>query len=145
MKNILFLCTGNYYRSRFAEHLFNWWAAKRGLDWVADSRGLATETGVNNVGAMSQYTVAGLAERGINIPVDERFPQQVKQVDFQLADLITALDESEHRPLMKQRFPLWIDAVEYWLVHDVDKTAPKQALGAIEKNILQLIEKLMQR
>ncbi|MEB3179634.1 MAG: low molecular weight phosphatase family protein [Nostocaceae cyanobacterium] len=145
MKNILFLCTGNYYRSRFAEHLFNWYCAKRGLDWVADSRGLAIETGVNNIGAMSRYTVVGLAERGINIPVDERFPQQAKKVDFQLANIIIALDESEHRPLMKQRFPLWIDAVEYWLVHDVDKTAPQQALGAIEKNIHHLIEKLMQR
>jgi len=35
---VLFLCTGNYYRSRFAEILFNAVAAKEGLGWRADSR-----------------------------------------------------------------------------------------------------------
>jgi protein-tyrosine phosphatase len=30
-KDILFLCTGNYYRSRFAEILFNSVAGKMGL------------------------------------------------------------------------------------------------------------------
>ena len=48
MNKILFLCTGNYYRSRFAEHLFNWLATKQGLDWQADSRGLALERGINS-------------------------------------------------------------------------------------------------
>jgi protein-tyrosine-phosphatase len=42
-KNILFLCTGNYYRSRFAEVLFNSVAGKMGLPWQAYSRGLALE------------------------------------------------------------------------------------------------------
>ena len=39
---VLFLCTGNYYRSRFAEMLFNALASRKDLDWTADSRGLAT-------------------------------------------------------------------------------------------------------
>jgi hypothetical protein len=39
-KIMLFLCTGNYYRSRFAELLFNHLAKQRGLDWQATSRGL---------------------------------------------------------------------------------------------------------
>ncbi len=45
---LLFLCTGNYYRSRFAELLFNHLAAQVGLDWRADSRGVATEMGIYN-------------------------------------------------------------------------------------------------
>jgi hypothetical protein len=40
-KTVLFLCTGNYYRSRFAEALFNSVAGKMGLPWRASSRGLA--------------------------------------------------------------------------------------------------------
>jgi hypothetical protein len=40
-KTVLFLCTGNYYRSRFAEALFNSVAGRMGLPWRASSRGLA--------------------------------------------------------------------------------------------------------
>ena len=40
---VLLLCTGNYYRSRFAEILFNSVVAKMGLLWRASSRGLALE------------------------------------------------------------------------------------------------------
>ena len=45
-KNVLFLCTGNYYCSRFAEILFDSVAGKMGLHWKASSRGLALERGV---------------------------------------------------------------------------------------------------
>ena len=41
MKLVLFLCSANFYRSRFAEHVFNWLAGQEGLQWKADSRGLA--------------------------------------------------------------------------------------------------------
>ena len=52
-RTVLFLCTGNYYRSRFAEVLFNSVASKMGLSWRAASRGLALERGFNNVGPMA--------------------------------------------------------------------------------------------
>ncbi|BAY66960.1 protein tyrosine phosphatase (plasmid) [Calothrix brevissima NIES-22] len=143
MNKILFLCTGNYYRSRFAEHLFNWLATKQGLDWEADSRGLALEQGINNVGAISRYALDALAVRLVNLPDDERFPLPATELDFQSATKIIALDEFEHRPLMNERFPQWADAIEYWLVHDIDKTSPSEALGQIEKNLLQLIEQLI--
>ena len=41
--NILFLCTGNFYRSSFAEIYFNWLAPREKLLWRADSRGLALD------------------------------------------------------------------------------------------------------
>lgn len=105
MNRILFLCTGNYYRSRFAEHLFNWLATKLGLDWQADSRGLALERGINNVGAISRYALEALAVRLVNLPDNERFPKPASEPDFQAATRIIALDEFEHRPLMNERFP----------------------------------------
>jgi protein-tyrosine phosphatase len=37
---VLFLCTGNYYRSRFAEMYLNDLAGRAGIDWSADSRAL---------------------------------------------------------------------------------------------------------
>jgi protein-tyrosine phosphatase len=142
MKQILFLCTGNYYRSRFAEYFFNSLASKQGLDWQADSRALAIERGVNNIGAMSKYAVEALAIRGISVPEEERFPQGVQNGDFQTADIVIALDQSEHLPLIRERFPQWMNTIEYWLVHDIDQTSATEALGQIEKHILHLAEKL---
>ena len=40
LKRLLFLCTGNYYRSRYAEILFNAIASTIRLTWRADSCGL---------------------------------------------------------------------------------------------------------
>lgn len=142
MKKVLFLCTGNYYRSRFAEKVFNNLATQNNLNWEADSRGLALERGVNNVGAISKYAVEALKQRGINILSEERFPQSAITEDFQKFDLIVAVDESEHRPLMQERFPQWLDKIEYWLIHDIDKTSPQEALGELEKKVRELIQEL---
>ena len=54
LKTVLFLCTGNYHASRFAEILFNTVAGKMGLAWRASSRGLAPERGLNNVGPITR-------------------------------------------------------------------------------------------
>ena len=43
-RRLLFLCTGNYYRSRYAEETFNFQAKRDRLCWTAFSRG-AAETG----------------------------------------------------------------------------------------------------
>ena len=50
MSTVLFLCSANYYRSRFAEHFFNWLAEINGMPWRADSRGLMVG-GWGNIGA----------------------------------------------------------------------------------------------
>ncbi len=142
MQKLLFLCTGNYYRSRFAEHLFNHLAVKAGLDWQADSRALALERGVNNVGPISPYALAQLELLGIKIPENERFPMSASDADFATAARAIALDESEHRPLMRERYPQWEAVVEYWLVHDVDITPATIALTEIEKRIRQLVTEL---
>ena len=143
MKQILFLCTGNYYRSRFAEKLFNNLAGEKGLNWEADSCGLALERGVNNIGAISKYAVEALKERGITITPEERFPKSAMEEDFQKFDLIIAVDESEHRPLMEERFPEWVDNIEYWLIHDIGLTSPDEALGELEKKVRKLIAELV--
>src|SRR6266446_6429247 len=65
MRTVLFLCTGNYYRSRFAEELFNHYAPRAGLSWVARSRALAIERGVNNAGSLSPFALRALEKRGL--------------------------------------------------------------------------------
>src|SRR4051794_41805888 len=64
-KTVLILCTGNYYRSRFAEALFNSVAGKMGLPWRAASPGLGLGRGVNNVGPMAASAGQGLGAAGV--------------------------------------------------------------------------------
>ncbi|HIK28418.1 MAG: low molecular weight phosphatase family protein [Oscillatoriaceae bacterium SKW80] len=139
MKKILFLCTGNYYRSRFAEYLFNFLAEKQGINWRAFSRGLAIERGVNNIGAISPYAREALKVRGCIISENERLPLQAKEKDFAEADQIIALNESEHRPLIRERFPNWEDVIKYWQINDINKTPVEEALSDIEQQVKRLI------
>lgn len=139
---ILFLCTGNYYRSRFAECLFNHRAKKIRLSWTAISRGIAIDLGVNNVGPISVHTVAGLTARGIDLPDRIGFPRQVSEPDLMDADRVIALKEQEHRSLLAARFPGWPDRVDYWHVDDVGGLAVASALDMIDREVRRLIARL---
>src|SRR5271157_5817225 len=96
IRRVLFLCTGNYYRSRFAELLFNHLARETGLNWEADSRGLAAEP-TWNAGPILPTALETLVTRGVRVDRAQRFPIQVQPQDLERADLVIALDEDEHR------------------------------------------------
>ena len=140
---ILFLCTGNYYRSRFAEILFNSLISEARLDWKADSRGLALEKGINNSGPISKYVWTALERHGIKRTPDvERYPLQVRERELEEADLIIALKKSEHRTYLSERYPHWVDKVEYWDVTDRIPTTEYDPLQEITREIKGLIQRL---
>src|SRR5689334_16646151 len=118
-QTVLFLCSGNYYRSRFAEILFNHRARQLGLPWQATSRGLAEKFGIWNIGPISPHTLRKLEEMSIECESTKRNAAHCTVQDLETADLIIALKEAEHRPLMQKRFADFEDNVEYWHVHDV--------------------------
>ena len=141
-KTVLFLCTGNYYRSRFAEELFNHRAERDGLIWRAESRALAIERGKHNVGPISRLVLQALQARGCVPRGIARMPQPCTAADLENADLVIALKDSEHRPLMLERFPEWEGRTEFWFVDDIDVTPPDQALAAIEREVERLLQRL---
>jgi protein-tyrosine phosphatase len=140
MNRILFLCSGNYYRSRFAEILFNYHARHRGLKWSADSRGLAIDP--TNSGPISRYTKSCLTARGILSETFERLPLAAAESDFASAQRVIAVKEAEHRLLVESRFPKWRDRVEYWHIHDLDCASPEEAIPQLEREVLNLLDRL---
>ena len=140
VKTVLFLCTGNYYRSRFAEIVFNSLAEANDLLWRADSRGLQL-TGAN-YGPISQHTITGLEPLKISPPDPVRFPIRVSEADLAAASLIVALKEAEHRPMFEMQFPAWTARVEFWQIHDIDCCEPADALPELLATIVDLVARL---
>ena len=133
-KQLLFLCSGNYYRSRFAEHWFNALARQYKLDWVADSRGLADDLTVN-IGPIANATVEALAQRGVVLPTPHRYPLPTIAADFVQADWVIALKEAEHRPMMQRKFAAWADRITYWHIHDLDVWSADEGLSILAAEI----------
>jgi protein-tyrosine phosphatase len=144
-KTVLFLCTGNYYRSRFAEEFFNHRADAFRSIWTANSRGLAIDRLGKNAGAFSRVALKRLQDKGCLIRGVSRPPQLCTTVDLANANHIVALDRIEHRPLMREIFPNWADRIEYWDVGDIGVAAPEVALASIEQRIETLILRIPRR
>jgi len=143
-RTVLFLCTGNYYRSRFAAILFNHLAREQGLSWSASSRGLKIGW-PGNRGALSEHTERRLAAMNINFDDSRHMPMQCRECDLVAADLVVALKEAEHRAMLAARFRAWAERVTYWHVHDVDAAHPDAALTEIERLVRGLIDDLRDR
>ena len=141
-KQILFLCTGNYYRSRYAEELFNFYARREALPWRAFSRGLAGKVPPENVGPISRHTLEALKKKSIVPEGAERYPLLCSPADFDLAQFVIALKEAEHRPLLLLRFPGWESRVSYWHVHDLDVAKPVKAIAMMDRLVLDLIRNI---
>lgn len=142
MKEILFICSGNYYRSRFAEAVFNHAALRRGLAWRAFSRGLAIWL-VD--GDLSPWTAEALRSRGIDRSLTGDTRVTLGETDLRRASHAIALKEAEHRPMMRDQFPAWADRVEYWSVDDLDCAPPAEALPQLESRVLALVEVMAAR
>ena len=65
--------------------------------------------------------------------------------DFDVAKIIIAVKESEHRPLVERRFPTVAPRVRYWHVDDVGFAPPSLALAMLDQHVRELIENLQVR
>ncbi|MGX4803537.1 NUDIX domain-containing protein [Bradyrhizobium guangdongense] len=138
-RSVLFLCTGNYYRSRYAEELFNHRAENEGLSWRAFSRGAAERGSPDNVGFMSPFALERLETVGIAPKRADQLPQPCSLADLYQAHLVIALKETEHRAMVERRFPEAAHKVQYWQVDDIDVADPADALPMLERLVASLI------
>ena len=137
---VLFLCTGNYYRSRFAEQYFQYLSNRENLAWRSSSRGLRLSAG--NVGPISPHAIKALTNLGIDMDAEQRMPQPVTDADFAAADWVVAVKEAEHRSLIEASFPQWLNHVEFWQIHDIDCATPEVALPLLQEHVLALSDRL---
>src|SRR5260370_20225405 len=104
-KPVLFICTANHFRIRFAEAVFNHEAAKRKLPHRAVSRGILFCTPLFD--SIHPHARRALQKLGIELTHTGPCPVQLKADDFAQACLVIALCEREHRPMMQEFHPQW--------------------------------------
>jgi protein-tyrosine phosphatase len=139
VKKVLFICTGNLYRSRFAEAVFNFHADHRSLNWQAFSRGLAIHWAE---GLLSPYVAAGLSDRQIPLSYTGPTRTQLIEKDLAAAEISIALDRREHLPMVQEQFPAWSERIRFWDISDLPMIQPEVALPAIESHVLYLLDHL---
>jgi protein-tyrosine phosphatase len=119
-RRVLFLCTGNYFRSVYAESYFNALAERnqrlspqdplrKKVRWVAESRGLdvAQLSPAMRASRVSRYTLERLKQRNLPLAVDPatrlplRLPTQVSLADLETFDRVVALHGPTHRPMLR--------------------------------------------
>lgn len=86
MKRVLFVCTANICRSPAAEAIFNALVADRGMDYRAESAGVAALEGRTT----AKETAAALEEVGIY--AGEHRARQVSRLMVEEADLVLAMN-----------------------------------------------------
>jgi protein-tyrosine phosphatase len=136
---ILFICTGNFYRSRFAEAVFNHHAEQQQLAWAAFSRGLAVHLAE---GYLSSFAAEALLARKIDLRHTGRERVQLSEDDLLKADRWIAMDRTEHFPMMQNQFSLWATKIEYWDVPDLPYRPFEDALVEIEHKIIQILQEI---
>ncbi|MDX1638159.1 MAG: low molecular weight phosphatase family protein [Balneolaceae bacterium] len=143
MKYVLFLCTGNYYRSRMAEELFNFWAGVSDLQWQAHSAGLREDMSKSpNEGPISQHAVRMLTENGIPVTSSNRYPRSVSEEEIEAHQIVICLHRAEHEPMIQKRFPEHDSEFLFWQVPDVEVLEPEDAFGRIREEVSRLVSLL---
>ena len=142
---VLFLCTGNYFRSRFSQALLQQLIeinqATGGLQ--VDSAGLKVDPSSGNVGPMAPEAISALQDRGVTIdPASLASPKQVTEADLDAADVVVAVDEAAHRPMVQQQFTAWENRIRYWMVKDLGEEDGVDPIAQLEHRVQQLFDEL---
>ena len=138
---VLFICSGNIYRSRYAEAYLNHIAEQRNLPVRAISRGLTINADKRDI---APETTERMKVKGIKLSLTADRKKELLEEDLENADYIIALKEAEHRPMLIKQFPKWTETIAYWHISDVGEWSSEKALPEIEQHVSELLDSIMQ-
>ena len=149
-KKILFICTGNYYRSRFSEAFFNFNIGT--TKYYAESRGLrisAADSWALRDGELCIYSKKELERLKIPLSFTSKKRKSLSIDDLTSSYKIIAMDCEEHKPMIESKFPEWESKIVFWNVKDLeeadngcDSLSPEECFDLARKNIMNLIGEL---
>lgn len=144
--HILFLCTGNYFRSRFCEEWFNYCVRIRNHQDLleAKSAGLGVQPGNGNIGPMAVEAMAALSARGLVL--DQallHLPHQLSEAELIEANCVVAVDAEAHRPMIQAQFPAWESRIHFWDVKDLGECdVGVDPITQLQHRVEELVDRL---
>ncbi len=140
---VLFLCTGNFYRSRLAEELAHNYAFMEGIGLVSDSAGLGPIPNAVNVGPIRFEVVEYLEKRGIKPRGAGRFPRKCTAADIESSGIVIGMNEAEHRQMVEEQFQgVHLEHVRYWHVPDMEEDPGNIGPDLMYSNVLELLAQI---
>ena len=141
--NVLFVCTGNYYRSKFCENLWFFLLEK------FDKKGSVSSSGLNPglaqlwkdaFGRVSPFTRRALKIIGVPL-VDDSSLHLISQQEVDDSDIVVFLNKSEHLPMLADsRVMVPISKIVAWNNEDVDQEFPMEAIFSMISNTCELFQ-----
>ena len=140
MKKILFVCSGNTCRSPMAQGIFNKLAKEKNLDYIAESAGILTKTGL----PYSQNSVTACKE--MDIDIENGKSVSILDVNINEYDLFVPMSVSHAQAIVAYG----ADKDKIMLLKSTGVSDPyggnldvyRECCKEIYQSILKLIEKL---
>ena len=140
MNNILFVCTGNIFRSRFAEEVFNHLCKINGVDATAFSAGL--QVGRYKQRKIYRPAMSELERLKIEPLRSNEDSVHINDIDVSIYDQIICMDEEEHKPMVRSNELLSGFTFQYWNIVDMPKVSSDISLPKCYKKVESLIDQL---
>ena len=142
--NILFVCTGNYYRSKFCENLWTYLLEKFDKKGKVSSSGLKPELALlwkEAFGNISPFTVRALSRIGVPVYNDSSL-NLLTQEEVDGNDKVVFINRDEHMELLSQsELTIPVDKIIAWENGDVDQEFPIESIFLMMINVCFLFQK----
>ena len=140
MHNILFVCTANIFRSRFAEEVFNFLAIKEKISARAFSAGL--KVGEYHIRRIHRPALEQLEKLNIKPKRPNKLSLHIDEVQLNKYDQLICMDETEHKPMVLSNSKLKGFNFEYWDIIDEPKVQSDVSLPLCYKKVKELVADL---
>tara|TARA_Y100001970_G_scaffold49331_1_gene62484 strand:+ start:667 stop:1092 length:426 start_codon:yes stop_codon:yes gene_type:complete len=137
---VLFVCTANIHRSRFAEEVFNFLAKEKNSVHRAFSAGL--KVGDYSFRTIYYPALNNLKKLNITPLRPNDYSTHIDDVEIREYDRIICMDEYEHKPMVMANANLGDEIFEYWNIVDEPKVKSDISLPKCFQKVEDLLTEI---
>ncbi len=136
MNKVLFIGTGDKFRSKFSAIYFNARCEEKGLKMQAFSAGFTVDSMKDRI---DESVLEYLAFMGIIVEEDDLRSNKLNEIYLNNCSKIICMDMEEHLTFLRQKYPLFVRHATYWHYPNDKMKSAWTTLPLIKKEIDHLI------